>query len=118
MEEHYRNSGVVIEPLELARHYPFIQGNIIKYICRLDYKGQRLSDLLKIRSYLNKEFERYDFEDVVPAIPVRHIAQRFRNKFPFLRNYMRADGVITYSTSLALYELVLEAIANEAQGSC
>ena len=50
--EHYRNKK--IQPIEfiLENDMPFVEGNVIKYVCRWREKGG-LSDLEKARQYLD-----------------------------------------------------------------
>jgi hypothetical protein len=58
---HYNQSGIeCIEAIGAAtdtyfRYY--LQGNIIKYLWRFDYKGKPLEDLKKAQWYLNKLIE-------------------------------------------------------------
>ncbi len=49
---HYKN--FVVQPVEfiLRNKIPFVEGNIIKYICRWTLKGG-IEDLLKVRHYLD-----------------------------------------------------------------
>jgi len=56
--EHY---DMTIQPVEfiIANDIPFIEGNIIKYICRYKEKGG-ISDLEKARHYLDLLIEQYE----------------------------------------------------------
>jgi hypothetical protein len=49
---HYQQ--FVIQPLEFIfrNRIPFVEGNVIKYVCRHRFKGG-LDDLLKARQYLD-----------------------------------------------------------------
>lgn len=42
-----------VEVIELTRHMPFCDGNVVKYVARSPYKGNRLQDLKKARWYLD-----------------------------------------------------------------
>lgn len=44
-----------IQPLEFckANDLGYLEGNVIKYVCRYPYKGAPLKDLLKARDYLD-----------------------------------------------------------------
>jgi hypothetical protein len=41
-----------VEVIELTRHMPFCDGNVVKYVARSPFKGNRLQDLKKARWYL------------------------------------------------------------------
>lgn len=45
--------------IDVAKDYNlnFNRGNIVKYICRADKKGNELQDLLKAQDYINREIE-------------------------------------------------------------
>lgn len=55
---HY--SHFKIEPIDFinANEIPYMEGNVIKYICRYPYKGDPINDLIKARTYLNKIIDR------------------------------------------------------------
>jgi hypothetical protein len=55
--EHYDMS---IQPVDfiVANDIPFIEGNIIKYICRHRSKG-RINDLIKAQHYLDMLMKQY-----------------------------------------------------------
>jgi len=55
--EHYDMS---IQPVDfiVANDIPFIEGNIIKYICRHRCKG-RINDLIKAQHYLDMLMKQY-----------------------------------------------------------
>lgn len=42
-----------VEVIELTRHMPFDDGNVVKYVARSPFKGNRLQDLKKARWYLD-----------------------------------------------------------------
>jgi hypothetical protein len=42
-----------VEVIELTRHMPFCDGNVVKYVARSPFKGNRLQDLKKARWYLD-----------------------------------------------------------------
>lgn len=41
-------------------HLNFNLGNVVKYIARYEYKGNKLQDLKKAQMYLNHEIERLE----------------------------------------------------------
>lgn len=47
-----------VEVIDLVEHLSFNLGNVVKYACRADFKGDRMKDLKKARFYLNREIER------------------------------------------------------------
>jgi hypothetical protein len=55
--EHY---DMTIQPVDfiVANDIPFIEGNIIKYICRHRSKG-RINDLIKAQHYLDMLMKQY-----------------------------------------------------------
>jgi hypothetical protein len=55
---HYTNG--IIEPIDVIESWSlnFALGNVLKYICRCDFKGDRLEQLRKAAWYLNREIER------------------------------------------------------------
>jgi hypothetical protein len=55
--EHY---DMAIQPVDfiVANDIPFIEGNIIKYICRHRSKG-RINDLIKAQHYLDMLMKQY-----------------------------------------------------------
>ena len=48
---HYTQYPVAV--IELTRHMPFDDGNVVKYVARSPFKGNRLQDLKKARWYLD-----------------------------------------------------------------
>lgn len=42
-----------VEVIELTRHMTFADGNVVKYVARSPFKGNRLQDLKKARWYLD-----------------------------------------------------------------
>lgn len=50
------------EPIEVIADWSlnFNLGNVIKYIARCEYKGNKLQDLKKAQMYLNHEIERLE----------------------------------------------------------
>jgi len=55
--QHYKSK---IQPVDfiVANNIPFIEGNIIKYICRHRSKG-RINDLIKAQHYLDMLMKQY-----------------------------------------------------------
>lgn len=49
-----------IEPIDFinANEIPYMEGNVIKYICRYPFKGDPINDLIKARTYLDKIIDR------------------------------------------------------------
>lgn len=47
-----------VEVIEITENLNFNLGNTVKYVCRADFKGNKLQDLLKAQWYLNREIER------------------------------------------------------------
>jgi len=69
-KDHYKN--LKIQPTEFIHenNIPFIEGNVIKYVCRHRYKNKK-EDLLKAIDYLNKlielEYPEIPFHTVVES---------------------------------------------------
>jgi hypothetical protein len=53
--EHYKIGGVETIDFITAKKLNYNLGNVVKYITRADYKGNREEDLAKARWYLNRE---------------------------------------------------------------
>jgi|TARA_R100001594_G_scaffold42043_1_gene74072 hypothetical protein len=55
---HYNQSGIecidAIEAATMPNFKYYLQGNILKYLWRFDYKGKPLEDLKKAQWYLNR----------------------------------------------------------------
>ena len=56
---HYTKHPSGVECVDIARHYDFLLGNVIKYIWRAGHKHEDtyLQDLEKAQWYLNKKIE-------------------------------------------------------------
>jgi hypothetical protein len=66
--DHYHNNWEVGDFIR-NQSLNFHLGNAIKYICRADYKGDRINDLTKAIHYLQNELENtiYESELVGPS---------------------------------------------------
>lgn len=53
---HYNH--LPIECVEIAKHFNYCLGNVIKYVYRADYKGDPITDLRKAAEYLAIEIDR------------------------------------------------------------
>lgn len=51
--KHYQQGDVQPIDLIVAQKLPFIEGSIVKYICRYRHKGTTLQDLLKVKQYVD-----------------------------------------------------------------
>ena len=55
---HYNKQGIeVIEVIEAYAKHDFRLANVIKYVCRCEYKGNKLKDLQKAHWYLSRVIE-------------------------------------------------------------
>ena len=52
---HYTIHPSGIEAIDITQYMGFCLGNVVKYILRADYKGNRLQDLKKAAWYLDRE---------------------------------------------------------------
>lgn len=43
-----------VEVIHITEHLGFLAGNVVKYVCRADKKGEHLQDLYKARWYLDR----------------------------------------------------------------
>ncbi|MFD8594573.1 DUF3310 domain-containing protein [Kitasatospora sp. NPDC059646] len=50
---HYNWLPGGLEVIDITRHFPFVLGNVLKYIFRAEHKGRELEDLRKARWYLD-----------------------------------------------------------------
>lgn len=51
---HYTRGTIEVWDFIINQGLPFCEGNIVKYVCRAGYKGDRLVDLKKAKAYLDK----------------------------------------------------------------
>lgn len=51
MNDHYAKAAATIEPIYLCEKFDFCIGNVIKYILRAEYKGDKKGDLEKAFNY-------------------------------------------------------------------
>ena len=65
--DHYKS--LTIQPVEYihANNIPFLEGNVIKYVCRYPYKGTPLRDLEKARDYINHLIDKLENEPIQEA---------------------------------------------------
>lgn len=54
---HYDFPGGV-QVIDITKHLDFLTGNVVKYVCRAGRKGDRLTDLLKAKKYLDWAIEK------------------------------------------------------------
>ena len=56
--KHYNSHPSGVECIQIAEHFGYCLGNVIKYIWRAGQKGDALEDLRKARFYLDREIKR------------------------------------------------------------
>lgn len=54
---HYDFPGGV-QVIDITKHLDFLSGNVVKYVSRAGRKGDRLTDLLKAKKYLDWAIEK------------------------------------------------------------
>jgi len=61
-QSHY--TRFAIQPLEFCKvnNLGYLEGNVIKYVCRYPYKGTPLRDLQKARDYIDHLIDRLEKE--------------------------------------------------------
>lgn len=59
---HYDFPGGV-QVIDITKHLDFLTGNVVKYVSRAGRKGDRLTDLLKAKKYLDWAIEKERLED-------------------------------------------------------
>lgn len=59
---HYDFPGGV-QVIDITKHLDFLTGNVVKYVSRAGRKGDRLTDLLKARKYLDWAIEKEENEN-------------------------------------------------------
>ena len=52
---HYKTGGIEVIDFIEAKNLSYHLGNVVKYITRADYKGNKIEDLKKAQWYLNRE---------------------------------------------------------------
>ena len=55
--DHYDFPGGV-QVIDITKHLDFLAGNVVKYVCRAGRKGDKVTDLLKAKQYLEWLIER------------------------------------------------------------
>jgi len=88
---HYNRNGIeVIDVIETYAKSDFRLANVLKYVCRCEYKGKKLEDLRKAAWYLNRvineieekqraaaaELSRLNWEEVDTAVYVQPSPER------------------------------------------
>lgn len=58
--QHYTWHPAGIECLDVAEHFSYALGNVIKYVWRAGRKGDALEDLRKAETYLRREIARLE----------------------------------------------------------
>jgi hypothetical protein len=66
---HYTKGGIEVHDFISAWNMDFDTGNVIKYVTRAPYKGNKLQDLQKAKWYLDKLIERAEPSEN----PVTHV---------------------------------------------
>lgn len=62
---HYNQNGIeVIDVIETYAKSDFRLANVIKYVCRCEYKGKKLEDLKKAQWYLSRVIAELEDEEV------------------------------------------------------
>jgi len=51
-----------VEVIQITECMGFVLGNVVKYVCRADFKDNKLQDLKKARWYLEREIARLERE--------------------------------------------------------
>lgn len=54
---HYDFPGGV-QVIDITKHLDFLGGNVVKYVCRAGRKGDKMTDLLKAKRYLDWMIEK------------------------------------------------------------
>ena len=65
---HYKVGGIETITFIEAKKLNYNLGNVVKYITRADYKGNRTEDLKKARWYLDREIQSQDTEQTLQNI--------------------------------------------------
>ena len=56
--EHYKSHPSGVECIQITEHLNFCIGNAIKYLWRVDHKGDPLENLRKAQWYIEREIQR------------------------------------------------------------
>lgn len=84
--DHYRKGGIeVIDVIERYAKTDFRLANVLKYVCRCEYKGQKLEDLKKAQWYLNRavadEEARIECERLEAEFAIEEAVDRLHEAF-------------------------------------
>lgn len=66
---HYTKHPSGVECIDIAKHFNFNLGNVIKYVWRADSKGNALEDLRKARKYIDFEIEQRERAQIEESVP-------------------------------------------------
>jgi len=70
---HYNQNGIeVIDVIETYANGDFRLANVIKYVCRCEYKGNKLQDLQKAAWYLTRVIEELTGQERDASVPYVH----------------------------------------------
>ena len=115
-KKYYEKAGALVQPIALCINADFLEGNIIKYICRYQYKGKPEKDLEKALDYacmlnsrLRSDGETRGWIDIEP-----YLLEPFREKHPLLGTWLDEDGYYTEGSTVTLVH-ELEHKLNEMQ---
>jgi len=50
---HYTQGNIEVIEFIMDQKMDYLEGNVVKYLCRYKYKGKPLEDLQKARTYIN-----------------------------------------------------------------
>lgn len=70
--DYYKREGIEVFDVIDAFDLDFFLGNVTKYVCRAGKKGDMLEDLIKARTYLDKEIERLLALDYYKDLPYQN----------------------------------------------
>lgn len=83
VNNHYTKAAFSIEPITLCAAFPFMFGNVLKYLLRAPYKGDRRGDLEKALTYLewhmNSQEDQTTVYDLCQTDLIRNLMMATRN---------------------------------------
>ena len=105
---YYEKAGAMVQPIALCIRADFIEGNIIKYLCRYQHKGDPEGDLEKAREYANLLLGRLEHDgELQGCIDISFcLLGPFREKHPLLGLWLDDDGFYTAGSTGGLIDAI------------
>lgn len=114
---YYQKAGFGVEPLVICALFPFCFGNVIKYLMRANFKGDRRRDLMKARSYLsilcNRPAEMAHVEHILKTEHIQMLLRGSSNKY--ITEIRKYKGINLAPYIISLIDKEIDVLDNAEQ---